>query len=67
MEKELMKAVLGLMLGGTDAQFVSECMKIYNRHHLRRVADAYGRMDAHKAAQRIQSLLKSSVDEMRTA
>lgn len=64
MEKELRMAVFGLMLGNSEAKFVSECMRIYNAHHLKRVAKSYARMDVHRAAKRLQELLKPREDEL---
>lgn len=64
MEKELRMAVFGLMLGNSEAQFVSECMRILNKHHLTRVAKSYARMDVGKAAKRLQELVKPREDEL---
>lgn len=64
MEKELRMVLFGSLFGKTDEQIVSECMEIYVKHHLKRVARAYARMDVHKAAERLQELLKPREDEL---
>lgn len=64
MKKELSNALLGLVLGGTETQFVSECVNILRRHHCKRVAQNYARMEVHKASERLQKLLVPERNEL---
>lgn len=65
MEKEIRFAALGLLMGGSEARFVSECADILRKYHCGTLARHYMRMPVHKAAERLRGLVAPEAGSVR--
>lgn len=57
MEKEISLEMTTLLFGGSEEQFVSNCVAILCRHHMKRTAQSLGRMSTDKACKKIKMMI----------